>query len=335
MPNNASKSTSSASSVTRSSAVTSASSGTSPASASVDNFSAHKPLSRKVKLEIFAVLLVIISACGYLAWDILNFGPLSQLFSDRDRLIGIVNDLGPLGPLAYIALQVLQTVVAPIPGNLVGGIGGYIFGWWGILWTSIGSTLGAGIVFWLSRKFGRKLIEKFVKKESLDKFDFILGRRSSLLPFIIFLIPGLPDDTVCYLAGLTDIPIRRLLVLFAVGRLPAVVVNNYIGAGLSEGNVNAVAIIAVVTAILLIIIYLQQENIIRLLGKEYHTDDRREILKMAGKDLIDDGAINSSIIKKSSTSSSRQNLHAKSQTSHGHPKKTNAKSHNSIAKNKK
>ena len=77
-------------------------------------------------------------------------------------------------------------VIAPIPGQVITATGGYLFGWWGILWTLIGTAIGGFIVFWLARKFGRPLIEKFFKKSSISKFEFIFNKNAT---FIIFIIP--------------------------------------------------------------------------------------------------------------------------------------------------
>lgn len=195
-----------------------------------------------------------------------SLGSIESFFSDTDAIISFVQSLGPLGPLSYILLQIFQTVVAPIPGNLVGSIGGFLFGWWGVLWTTIGACIGAIIVFWISRKVGRRIIEKFIKKPTLDKFDFLLrGNRAPLLIFLIYLIPGLPDDTVCYIAGLTKVPIKTLVVLFVIGRLPAVVVNNYIGMGLGDGNFTLVFILVAISAVLVLLIYWKQDVIINWL----------------------------------------------------------------------
>lgn len=259
-------------------------------------------ISTKLKVEIALVLLVFIAVCAYVAWDVLCGGPLTQLFNNREELIEIVGNLGPLGPLAYIALQILQTVVAPIPGNVVGAIGGLLFGWWGILWTTIGATIGAGLVFWVSRKFGRTLVEKIVKKESLDKFDFVIGKRASFILFLIFLIPGLPDDIVCYIAGLTDVPIKKLLIIFALGRLPAVVGNNVIGTGLSSGDIGLVITLVVVGVIIFAILYTQQERIMHLLDRQSHLEKENKHLRHDLEDYADDGKLNNSIAKKTKKS---------------------------------
>ena len=257
-----------------------------------------RKLNRKTKIEIAVVAIIILAIVGYFVWDIAAHGPVSQLFDNREEMIEFVNSLGVFGPLAYILLQILQTIVAPIPGNLVGGIGGFLFGWWGVLYTTIGAAIGAAGVFWISRKFGRGLVEKIVAKDKLEKFDFIIGRRTAPLLFLIFLIPGLPDDAVCYIAGLTDLPIRKLIFIFIIGRLPAVVVNNYVGAGLSEGNVNLVFIIVAATVALLGIIYWQQENIVKLLNREYKTTNPKELRRALKRDLNDNGRLDNSIAKK-------------------------------------
>lgn len=270
-----------------------------------------KRLSKKTKLQILIAILVVAVIGGYVIWDIAAKGPMTQFFSNPEALRAWVEECGVLGPLAFMLLQFVQTVVAPIPGNVVGVLGGYLFGIWGIFWSLIGSALGFLMVFWLSRRFGRPLVEKIVKKESLDKFDFVFGKRGPMILFLIFLIPGLPDDVVCYIAGLTEIPIRRLLAMVVIGRLPAVIANNLIGTGLGDGNYSMVIVFSVVAAILIAVIYLQQERILKLLGIAARQDAKIEKLEHDVKDLSDDGKLNNSVdqsvskSKKSSTTSKK------------------------------
>lgn len=229
----------------------------------------NQNISTKTKIKVGIVLLVIVAIIGYIIWDVVTAGPLTRFFTDRERLTSIIQGLGPLGPLIYMLLQAVQGIVAPIPSNVVGIIGGFLFSWWGILWTSIGATIGATVVFWLSRRFGRKLVEKLVKKEALDKFDFIIGKRASFVIFLIFIIPGLPDDIVCYVAGLTDVPLKKLIAIFLIGRLPAVVSNNYIGMGFSgEGNIIVVASITVISILVFLVLYFKQDKVIKFLKRQ-------------------------------------------------------------------
>ena len=226
-----------------------------------------KRITSKTKLKIIAVVAVILLIAIYVIWDLLNNGPLTSFLNNKDAIISWVEGHGFLGPLAFIFLQVLQIVLAPIPGQIVGGVGGFLFSWWGVLWTCIGTAIGGFIVFWLSRKFGRPLVEKIVKKDSLDKFDFIFSNNTSFILFVIFLIPGLPDDIICYLAGLTNISLKKLVTLFVIGRLPAIIIINYLGSGIGEENLAPVVVISVIVAIVLALIVWQREKIIGFLKK--------------------------------------------------------------------
>lgn len=108
------------------------------------------------------------------------------------------------------------------------------------------------------------------------KFDFILEAKSaSLILFAIFLLPGFPDDVVCYLAGLTKLSIKRLMVLVTLGRLPTIILTNYIGAGIGE-NFTMVAIAALLGVIILGIGIWQRERVMGLLKKKAGSDDNPE-----------------------------------------------------------
>ncbi len=226
-----------------------------------------KNISQKTKRNIALIIFAIILLTAYVIWDVKNAGPLTTLFTDRKRLTEDVKNAGFFGPLAYIILQFLQTVIAPIPGGVISPLGGYLFGWMGVVWTSIGATLGALVVFWLAKRFGRGLVEKVVKKEAMEKFDFISGKRAAIILFILFLLPGLPDDTICYIGGLTKVPLKTLVVLFFIGRLPAVIGNNYIGMGLGEGNYLAVIISSILCVIILGFVYWKQDWILNSFRK--------------------------------------------------------------------
>ena len=200
-----------------------------------------KRLTNKTKLKIAVATLVIVFLVVLVSLDIYYGGPLTSFFRNRDEIRDLLLGLGPLAWLGYIVLQIIQTVIAPIPGNVTGFIGGYVFGWFGVVLTVIGSTIGFWIVFLLSKRFGRRLIEKLFKPEIIKKFDYVADSKGSLLIFVIFLLPGLPDDIVAYLAGLTSLSIRRLMLLAIVGRFPIIVLTNMIGAGANEANLAVVA----------------------------------------------------------------------------------------------
>lgn len=229
----------------------------------------RKRISRSTKIKVVALAIACAVLVIYLILDIALKGPLTSLLMNRDQLVASVESWGVFAPLLYILLQIAQTVAAPIPGQLVGSVGGFLFGPWGILWTTIGSLIGCWIVFKLARRFGRPLLEKIFKKSVVAKFDFILEAKSAaLILFAIFLLPGFPDDVVCYIAGLTSVPIPKLMLLVALGRLPTIVMTNFIGAGISD-NLGLVAVVSVIGILILGFFVWKREWIMRVLKGEW------------------------------------------------------------------
>jgi len=228
-------------------------------------------IGRRTWIKIALATIVAIAFVGYLAWDVAFHGPLVQLWTSKDLLLERIRSCGPLAPLAYILLQAVQTVVAPIPGQVVGSIGGLLFGWWGVLWTLIGSSIGYLVVLLLSKRFGRPLLEKIFKKSAISKFDFILNSKSSaLILFAVFLLPGFPDDIVCYIAGLTSLSIKKLMVIILLGRFPTIVLTNYLGSGLST-NPGLVVACAIIGVLILGLAVWQRERIIQF----FHRFDKK------------------------------------------------------------
>lgn len=227
-----------------------------------------KNISKKTWAKLIALVAVVLLALGYVVWDVTSAGPISSFLSDHDKVVESVEKMGFFAPALYIVINILQIILAPIPGQVVGGVGGYVFGWWGVLWTLIGSTIGYLIVILIARKFGRPLLEKIFKKEAVEKFDFALGDNAAIILFLIFLLPGLPDDMVGYMAGLTDIPIKKLLVLITLGHLSTIIITNYIGMGLGSDNLAPVIIVSVIVVLALALAAWQKDRIMNFLKKQ-------------------------------------------------------------------
>ena len=180
------------------------------------------------------------------------YGPVSNWISacvSPENIEKFLRDTGPLAPVIFILMQAAQVVAAPIPMQVVGLAGGYVFGvLWGTIYSLIGLTIGSAIAVWLARKFGRALVERFVKKETLDKFDHLAEKGGLMAFFLIFLLPALPDDAICFIAGLTTIPIRQIVAIAFLGRLPGLLSLTIIGEQVRHGLSGAWAI-GIITAV--------------------------------------------------------------------------------------
>ena len=157
---------------------------------------------------------------------------LLNLFSDRDAIEALLVRWGPWAPVAIIVAEMLQVLLAPIPGQIMGVVAGFVYGiWWGTLLCMVGLLLGTALAVWMSRQVGRPLVERVVPSDRLARLDGYFtntdrGRRAILF---IFLLPFLPDDLTCLVAGLTPLRLGHIVLLALIGRLPGVLASCWIG----------------------------------------------------------------------------------------------------------
>lgn len=157
--------------------------------------------------------------------------PLYELVADQARVAATVKKLGPWAPVAIMLLQVLQVLLAPLPGQAIQAASGYLYGLWlGTLYAMIGLVAGSLLDFALVRRFGRPLVRRLAGADALERVDNLARRGGALFFFLIWLLPFTPDDLACMAAGLTPMSFRQFLVLVTIGRLPGVFVSVWVGA---------------------------------------------------------------------------------------------------------
>lgn len=144
---------------------------------------------------------------------------------------------GVFAPLVFIILQATQVVVAPIPGQVVAFVAGYLFGpVYGTIYSLTGVLIGSAVAFTLAKRYGRSFVERVIADSVIDRFDAFVERVGAPGLFAFVIIPGLPDDAICFLSGLTTWRLRAFLLIIAVGRLPAYVITVYAGGQFAGGR---------------------------------------------------------------------------------------------------
>lgn len=183
------------------------------------------------------------------------------LFDPREAR-AFVAGFGLLAPAVLIVLQAIQVVLAPVPGHVLAAAAGYLFGpWWGTLYNVIGIILGSTVAFALARRFGRSYVERIAHSEAIEWFDGIDDRHKLATLFLFFLFPGLPDDALCFLGGLTQIPLWKLVAVAAVGRAPAFFLVNVFGGYVGTGDAPAAIVVALVFIGLSLVGFLLRDRI--------------------------------------------------------------------------
>lgn len=163
--------------------------------------------------------IALVFAVGWVSLD--GWRDLLTYYTDEEAVARYIKTFGPHGPLVFIGLQVLQVVAAPIPGEATGIIGGYLFGTFrGLLYSTIGLTIGSCLAFGLGRWLGHHFLRRIITPETYYKFYFITRSQGKLVTFLLFLIPGFPKDFLCYILGASPLSFRIFFLLSTVGRIP-------------------------------------------------------------------------------------------------------------------
>jgi len=184
------------------------------------------------------------------------------IYSNSDKLSKFLQDLGPYSPAVFVLLQVLQVVAAPFPGELTGVAGGYVYGETiGFLLSTIGLSLGSWIAFELASILGRPFVERFVKRDVLEKFNFLTTNTGVAICFVLFLFPGFPKDYLCYVLGLSRMKLSTFLIVSIIGRIPGTYLLTVQGATIRNEEYHTFVIIAVASVATLAVAYFYRNQI--------------------------------------------------------------------------
>jgi len=195
---------------------------------------------------------------------------LVSFLADKDRMAGFISFLGVWGALGFVLLSAAQVVVAPIPAEITGFLGGYIYGpFLGAFLSTVGLILGSAAVFCLSRKLGAPFVAWVAGREALKKFRYLSKRKFKIMVFLFFLLPGMPKDIACYVLGLGSYTIGEFLLLTATGRVFSTVLFTSFGVLVKDGNYLASAIVGGVVALLAILGFIYRNEIEALLRRRF------------------------------------------------------------------
>jgi uncharacterized membrane protein YdjX (TVP38/TMEM64 family) len=220
----------------------------------VQVFSSRAALRRGVLGGVALVAALVVVSLG-----IREYAPF--LF-DAERLRAWVDQFGVFAPLVLVFIQAAQVVLAPIPGQVVALVAGYAFGpVAGSVYSLVGVLIGSTIAFSLTKRFGRPAAERLLHDDILDRFDAFVDRVGLPGLFVFVLVPGLPDDIVCFLGGLTEWRLRTFLAVVTLGRLPVYLVTVYAGGELASGRLWVALALVGVLAVASVVGYRKQDTI--------------------------------------------------------------------------
>ena len=141
-----------------------------------------------------------------------------------------IASLGIWGPIAFIIFYNLATVFF-IPGSLITLGSGFIFGaFWGTIYVSIGSILGATFAFLIGRYLARDWIaQKLEGNEKFKAIDEAVAQEGWKIVGLTRLSPIFPFNLLNYAFGLTNVSLRDYFFASWVGMFPGTVLYVYVG----------------------------------------------------------------------------------------------------------
>lgn len=175
-----------------------------------------KPDNKKLKKTMMIITIIVtILLVAFIIYS-LKIG----ILDSKEVLIERIKEYGLLGPIFFLLLQAVQVVFPVIPGGASCLAGVLAFGpVWGFIYNYVGLTIGSIIAFFLARKFGLPLLRKLFADTVVDKYlGYIQTKKFEWIFFLGILIPGAPDDILCYIAGISKMTLQRFIIYVLIGK---------------------------------------------------------------------------------------------------------------------
>ncbi len=130
-----------------------------------------------------------------------------------------IRDLGAWGPILLITVLAVAMVIAPIPNPPFMIAAGIAWGTFlGVVYAVIGQLIGSAIIFFISRKFGRRFIPRLIGSAGAERVDKLAKEMGPQVVFWWRMMP-VSFDFAAYAAGLTGMSFRLFITLVFLGSI--------------------------------------------------------------------------------------------------------------------
>ncbi len=177
---------------------------------------------------------------------------LYDVFSDPEQIRVFLSRFNGLDKLAFVGVRAFQTVIKIIPAEPLEIGSGFLYGTWGgLLLCFLGTEIGSLVIIAVTKIFGKRIVELFLPAEKLNSLKFLQNEKTVFRTlFIIYLIPGTPKDILTYAAALTNINMKKFMLITGIARIPSIISSTLCGAQITSRNFDLAIIIFAATAVL-------------------------------------------------------------------------------------
>ena len=164
---------------------------------------------------------MILLACTSLVAVFTVIGFSQGIFQEQSKMEAFLASCGIFAPLLFVLLQAVQVVIPILPGA-IGCVYGVVF--WGAVkgffLNYVGICIGSIWAFLFARYFGQNFVLQMTGSKFYEKYSKYLLKENQfekIFAVLIFL-PVAPDDFLCYLAGISKIPLKRFTLIILLGK---------------------------------------------------------------------------------------------------------------------
>lgn len=168
-------------------------------------------INRMILFYLGAVLLLVLA---------IFYVTKAVVFTDAYGFEGLLKENLQTAKYIFFFISFAQPILLPIPEAVTIPGASAVFG--PAVAAAIafpGTLLGISAMFFAARYGGRKFISRFIKEEQLEKYQQYVSKNETLIMFLLFIIPILPDEIICVGAGIGQVSPKRFLLIASISKL--------------------------------------------------------------------------------------------------------------------
>lgn len=148
-----------------------------------------------------------------------------------ENIMELIRQYRSFGPLPGVLLPMLEAFLPFLPLFIFVMANANAFGLWlGFLFSWVGSTIGALLVFLVVRKFGQKRLLVFISRHpKVQKLMNWVERHGFGPLFLLMCFPFTPSAVINIVAGLSKISIAQYMLALSIGKMVMIFTISFIG----------------------------------------------------------------------------------------------------------
>lgn len=188
-------------------------------------------MNKWIKIILVILTFAIISVALYLILQACNLTSL-------DKIKEAVTNSGKYGILVYIIIQIILLVIfcfVPLLNTTLIVLGIVLFGSKiAFISTLIAVFFSTTTLFFIGDKLGEKFAIKLIGEKDLHDAQNLIDHKSKFWLPVFFIIPGVPDEALCLVAGMTKMKYWYLLLVSMIYHAIEIGLFCFIGSGIVD-----------------------------------------------------------------------------------------------------